>query len=83
MDQWVLWARENRDGKPTKVPYQTNGERAESNNPLTWVPYQLVLKAWHDAPEHYAGIGFIFGAEQIFAYLGIIVALTQGIVITM
>jgi putative DNA primase/helicase len=66
-DQWVLWARESRDGKPTKVPYQTNGERAESNNPRTWAPYQVVLNVWREAPERYAGIGFVFGPDDPYA----------------
>jgi len=24
--QWVLWREEIRDNKPTKIPYQTNGQ---------------------------------------------------------
>ena len=67
MDQWVLWTRENRDGKLTKVPYQTNGERAESNNLRTWAPYPVVLKAWQEAPEQYAAIGFVFGPDDPYA----------------
>jgi len=66
LDQWVLWTRENRDGRPTKVPYQANGKRAESNNAETWAPHHVVLKAWQEVPERYAGIGFVFGPGDPF-----------------
>ena len=29
-DQWVLWRYEARHGKPTKVPYQVAGDRADT-----------------------------------------------------
>ena len=34
---WILWRSEKREGKPTKVPYQINGEMAQSNNKLQLV----------------------------------------------
>jgi putative DNA primase/helicase len=77
MDQWVLWSRENRDGKPTKVPYQVNGKRAQSNNPGTWAPYKVVLKAWHEAPEQFAGIGFVFGPDDSYAGIDLDNCLTE------
>jgi hypothetical protein len=55
--RWVLWRLEERDGKPTKVPYQANGAHASSNNPGTWATYDEVLP--HRV--NFSGIGVVFG----------------------
>jgi primase-polymerase (primpol)-like protein len=34
--QWVCWRYEERDSKPTKVPYQPNGKRASVTDLMTW-----------------------------------------------
>ena len=54
--QWLVWKNETRDGKPTKVPYQTNGKRAQSNNPETWTDFNAVMQ--HRGS--FAGVGFVF-----------------------
>jgi len=41
--QWVLWRYEERDGKRTKVPYHPSGQRAESDNPMTWSSMSSIL----------------------------------------
>jgi primase-polymerase (primpol)-like protein len=47
LDQWILWRCERSDdGKPTKIPYQINGNRASSTNPNTWCSRDEALKAW-------------------------------------
>jgi hypothetical protein len=51
--QWVAWSKEQRDGKPTKIPYQVDGRKAQSNNPQTWTGYQTVC----DHRDHFSGIG--------------------------
>lgn len=55
---WVLWKREHRDGKPTKVLYQTNGRRAKSNTPDTWASFDEVCSVF-DCSFDYAGIGIV------------------------
>ena len=40
-----VWRNEVRDGKPTKVPYQTSGARAKSNDPTMWGPLAEALAA--------------------------------------
>ena len=40
--RWLNWKLETREGKLTKVPYQTNGELASSTNPFTWSTYKWV-----------------------------------------
>jgi primase-polymerase (primpol)-like protein len=61
--QWLCWRIEERDGKPTKVPYDPNtGEKAESTNPKTWASYE---KATSVCENHgYEGTGFVFTPED-------------------
>ena len=58
--QWVVWKKELRDGKPTKVPYQVNGRKAQSNNPTTWTDYRTVVAHQH----RFDGIGFVFTPDD-------------------
>ncbi len=61
--QWLCWRSEERDGKPTKIPYSPlTGQRAKSTVPETWDGYQEAVKACR---EHgYDGIGFVFTPED-------------------
>lgn len=57
--QWLNWRIEVRDGgKPTKVPYQTNGKHAKSNDPTTWNDLNTCLDAL--TLGKFDGIGFAF-----------------------
>lgn len=60
---WVLYRLEVRDGKETKVPYQTNGSKAEPNNPETWGSLENVIKTFKKYPGKYDGIGFVFSLD--------------------
>lgn len=50
---FCLWKYETRDGKKTKVPYQTNGKRADKTNPACYTNFETAIK--HLA--NYDGIG--------------------------
>ena len=63
--QWVAWREEQRDGKPTKIPYQVNRRKAQSNHHQTWTGYQTVC----DHRDGFSGIGFVFSADD--PYCGI------------
>jgi KaiC/GvpD/RAD55 family RecA-like ATPase len=65
--QWVIWRREIRGGKPTKVPYQAAqpNARASSTDPLTWGTYQQAQAAQREAD----GIGFVFSETD--PYVGV------------
>ena len=54
----VLWNREERAGKPTKVPYQVRQPacKAAVNNPATWAPFGEAVDACHDGKSDGAGI---------------------------
>jgi putative DNA primase/helicase len=57
---WVDWRNESRDGKPTKVPYQTCGAKlAESNDPATWGTFGDALATYHAGG--FDGIGIELG----------------------
>ena len=66
LDQWIVWRYEQRDGKPTKVPYQINGRLASSTDPNTWCSFDEALKTWQQHPNHWSGIGFVFAATDRF-----------------
>jgi putative DNA primase/helicase len=59
LDQWVCWRLEERDGKPSKIPYSPlTGKRASSTNPATWASYSEAVAAYKEGD--YDGIGFVF-----------------------
>src|SRR5829696_5480409 len=61
--QWLCWRTEERDGKPTKVPYDPGtGEKAESTNPKTWASYEKAVRVCKD--NGYEGIGFVFTPDD-------------------
>ena len=44
---WCVWKYEQRDGKPTKVPYNPRtGGRAQSNNPATFSDFKTAVAAF-------------------------------------
>jgi putative DNA primase/helicase len=63
LEQWLCWRREEREGKPTRVPYSpATGQRASSTKPETWTGYQEALRACKE--QGYGGIGFVFTPED-------------------
>jgi primase-polymerase (primpol)-like protein len=66
LDQWVLWRREIVSGRETKVPYSIRGRRASSTKPRDWSDFQSALGVWQQKPERFAGLGFVFSADDPF-----------------
>src|SRR5215208_8023404 len=65
--QWVVWRSEERDGKPTKVPYSPGTERrASSTDLMTWSTFDVALEAY-EPDGVYDGIGFMFSSADPFA----------------
>ena len=60
--QWLVWREEIRRDKTTKVPYQVNEKKAQSNNASTWTDYVTVCK--HQ--ERFDGIGFVFTPGDLY-----------------
>lgn len=67
LPQWILWRFEERDGKPTKVPYQASGEMAQANNRRTFASFATASKFYIDGD--YNGIGFVFTRQD--NYIGV------------
>lgn len=65
LPQWVVWKREVRGGKPTKIPHQVDGSLASSTDPSTWASFEEAVRA---APR-FNGIGFVFSPDD--PYVGI------------
>lgn len=57
----VLWNREMRDGKPTKVPYQPHRpkDKASTTNPATWGRFDEAFDAVSDGKAD--GVGIVLG----------------------
>lgn len=66
-DQWVMWRLEERDGKPTKIPYTVDGDRASTIDPTTWASFATAQDAAQALDA--AGIGFVFTAGD--PYVGV------------
>lgn len=62
LGQWVLWRREIREGKSTKIPYQAGEQRAASNDPSTWTTFAEVLVRYQGGG--YDGIGFVLTRDD-------------------
>ncbi|WP_374989118.1 phage/plasmid primase, P4 family [Priestia megaterium] len=73
---WILWRSEKRDGKPTKVPYQINGELAQSNNKRTWSTFPTIIKFYEQG--EYDGIGFMFSKDDPFVGVDIDRCVSEG-----
>lgn len=56
--RWVLWQREERDGRVTKIPFDPNtGAMAKSNDESTWGTFEQCLQK----QPAYDGLGFMLG----------------------
>lgn len=67
--QWVIWCEEIRDNKPTKIPYQINGQTAKSNDAATWTDFQTAAHTYQIQRVQANGIGFVFSPTD--PYCGI------------
>ncbi|WP_254513898.1 phage NrS-1 polymerase family protein [Anatilimnocola floriformis] len=55
--QWVLWRLEEVSGRPTKVPYQSNGRKASSTDQQTWATFDHAKAAYENGL--FDGLGFV------------------------
>lgn len=59
----VLWRREYRDGKPTKVLYQASHRRADSTAGRTWTTFEDAVEA-SEQDDFVDGVGFVFHPDN-------------------
>jgi putative DNA primase/helicase len=63
--QWLVWKLEQRDGKPTKVPYIAGGVgRASTTDLMTWRTFEEAVQALKTG--RYSGVGFVFCSADPF-----------------
>jgi putative DNA primase/helicase len=62
--QWVVWRQEEREGQPTKIPYQPRDpkKKASSTNPDTWGTFEQALSMAQTNGFH--GIGYVFSPQE-------------------
>lgn len=60
---WVLWRLEDRKGKKSKVPYQTNGNYASTTNESTWCSFEKAVQTLNTCNNRYSGIGIVVKAQ--------------------
>jgi len=64
--QWVCWKYIKRQGKQTKCPINPrDGGGADSTDSSTWTSFDEAVATWH-ANDRYAGVGFVFAADDPF-----------------
>jgi putative DNA primase/helicase len=68
LPHWVIWRREVKNGRPTKVPYQARDpwSKAETDNPATWATYEEAVDA--AAKTRANGVGFVLTNTDIEAF---------------
>lgn len=60
--KFCLWRREERDGKPTKVPYSPLGGKASSNKEHTFSDFRKAASTLNRRADKYDGLGIgLFG----------------------
>ena len=63
LPQWVVWRREERDGKPTKVPYNAiTGNRASVTNPADWGTFDQATDTF--SAGGFDGVGFVLTKDD-------------------
>ena len=70
--QWVCYRIEERDSKPTKIPYRTDragGGRARTNDPATWHTFDEVVEAAGRAKSRFHGIGFVLSGDDPYVFI--------------
>jgi hypothetical protein len=61
---WVCWKLEQRDGKPTKVPYSPrSGRKADATDPSSWSSFDDAVAAL--SRGGYSGVGFCLSPPYV------------------
>lgn len=67
-NQWVLWREEQRNGKPTKPPFDAKtGGLAAVDDPRTWSDYRTALEKAQS--PHWSGVGFVVTKDDPYTFI--------------
>jgi hypothetical protein len=65
--QWVVWryGPKQKNGKRKKIPYIAGvGDPASTTDPATWRSYAEAVAFYQSRSGYYAGIGYVFSADD-------------------
>ena len=62
LKHWVLWRYVGRNGKPTKLPYQSPRLFAKSSDPSTWMDFTSAVRVFQQGG--FDGLGFVFSKDS-------------------
>lgn len=69
---WVLWKIEERDGKPTKVPWSPKYKgRAKADDPTTWGTFSEAVARFKTDPLFYEGVGVEISKDDRLIFIDI------------
>jgi predicted P-loop ATPase len=71
--RWVAWQTQDRDGKPSKVPFQANGAKAKADGPSTWCSRAMAQERADLLPKPYGvgGVGIMLGKHEGLVLAGL------------
>lgn len=75
-NSWCLWKLERKDGRQTKVPYQSTGAHASSTDPSTWDSLEVCYKALQGG--NYNGIGLVLTGVENLVFIDLDSCLING-----
>src|SRR6266550_7048646 len=80
LNQWILWKYVKIPGqeKPTKVPYQINGEKSNVIDPITWNTFDNCISV----VEKYSGLGLVFSIYDEYSGIDLDYNITPDILAT-
>ncbi|MBP6965074.1 MAG: hypothetical protein KBC96_11775 [Armatimonadetes bacterium] len=78
--QWVCYRIEQRNGKPTKVPYQAGRRRAKSNDPSTWHSFPDVVEAAGKRGNRFDGVGFMLSEADPYVFIDLDHVVSDGVI---
>ncbi|MGG2110972.1 phage/plasmid primase, P4 family [Lysinibacillus pakistanensis] len=74
--QWVLYRAIHDKEKAVyqKIPFQANGQRADSTDSITWTDFQTVMQIYNEGDldgNEYHGIGFVLSSSDPYMCIDI------------
>ena len=67
---WVIWRYEERDGKPTKMPYSPRTlMRASVTEPSHWATYAEAVSLLQSGHGSFSGLGFVLSASDPYTII--------------
>ena len=80
LPQWCVYKLEIVNGNNTKVPYQTSGSRAKSNDPKTWTTFDAALTTYRESLGSFDGICFMLAKEGNLVFIDLDNCISDGII---